>query len=177
MRERGLGDDFANRLPAVHIEALAAGYFELQRVETKLVKDRGMDVGDVMRIFHSMESEFIGCTMHDPASDSAPREPRAKAVRMVISSISLGTRRTTEFGTPHDEGFVEHTAALEIFQQAGNRFVHLRGQLGMVLNDAGMSVPGSSPSSAMKTLGQTALLVRQAGARQDRAGRRGRVVS
>src|SRR5262245_10111122 len=82
-----------NRLAVVEFEPLAAGDFEPAWVETHQVQDRGVYIGDVMPILDSMEANFVGGPVDNPALDAPAGQPGTKALRMVIAAVALGARR------------------------------------------------------------------------------------
>src|SRR4051794_11850235 len=50
------GDDLADRPAVVDLQPLLAGDLKPARVQPELVQDRGVDVGDVVAIFHRVEA-------------------------------------------------------------------------------------------------------------------------
>ena len=60
-------DDFFDGFAVVYFEAFASGDFEFARIEAELMKDSGMDVGDVVAVFRGVESDFIGGAMDNAA--------------------------------------------------------------------------------------------------------------
>ena len=117
-----------DRLAVVDLEPLAAGNLELVRVETKLVQDGRVDVGDVVPIFDGVETDLVGRTVHDAPLDAPAGEPGAEALWVVIAAVGLCARRSAELGPPDDDRLVEQPTLFEVFQQAGDRQVDLRAR-------------------------------------------------
>src|SRR5213078_1635515 len=70
------------------------------------------------------------------------RKPHRKAVRVVIAAVrALGHRGAPELAAPHDERVLQKSAALEIGEQPGNRFVALEAELAVVAFEVGVRVP------------------------------------
>ena len=105
----------------VHVEAFAAGDFQLVRVEAELVQDGRVDVGDVMPVLDGVEAEFVGRAVGDAAFDAAAGQPGAEALGMVIAAGAFGAGRAAEFGAADDERLVQQSALLEVLEQAGDR--------------------------------------------------------
>ncbi len=78
-------------------------------VEPQLVKNRGMNVGDIMAIFDGMKTDLVSRPMDHSAANSASGHPYRESKNMMIPSIgSLRTRRASEFRSKDDERFFEH---------------------------------------------------------------------
>ena len=98
-------------------------------MEAELVQQGGMDVCDIVGIFHGMEPEFIGGAMDLAALDSSPSHPDGKSEWVMVSTIGiLGSRGASEFGGENDERFIQQPPAFQILNQAGNWLVDLSGQ-------------------------------------------------
>ena len=98
------------------------------------MQDRGVHVGDVMWMLDSVKAEFIGAAVDGAAFRAPTGHPDAKAIGMMVSPIAaLRTGRAAELGGEDDECVVEHAALFQIFEKAGNRFVHLLREHGVVL--------------------------------------------
>src|SRR5262245_58169371 len=74
-RATQLCDNIANHVAVFHIQALATGNFKAVRIETKLMEHGRVDVGDVMAILNSGETEFVSRAMYNAALDSAASHP------------------------------------------------------------------------------------------------------
>src|SRR4051794_21188475 len=90
---RASPNDLLNRLPVIHCQPLTARDLQPVRVEAELAEDGGVDIGDVMAVLHRVEAELIGGAVRHAAFDAASREPRRKALRVVIAAVALGARR------------------------------------------------------------------------------------
>ena len=82
----GSGTDPFDDVPLIDVEALAAGDNELAAVEAEAVQDRGVDVGDVVRMFDGVEAEFVGRAMDGARLDPRASEPDCEAVRVVVAA-------------------------------------------------------------------------------------------
>src|SRR6266568_864851 len=116
-------------------------------VQSQLMKHRGVDVGDVAAVFDSMEADFVGSAVNDAPFDAAAGQPGAKALRMVVAPVPLGTRRAAELRAPDHNGFVQHASLFQVFEQAGDGFIYLTTQAAVVLFDAGVSIPGAASTA------------------------------
>ena len=84
-----LRDDFFNEPAEIHVEPFAAGDFQTTRVQSELVQDGRVDVGDIVPIFDRVKSELVGRAMRHSSLDSAAGQPGAKCLRMMIAPGSL----------------------------------------------------------------------------------------
>src|SRR5712672_3276313 len=108
---RCLAENLTYRLAVVNLDALAAGDVEALGIEPELVKDRGMNVGDIVAVFYGMEANLVGGAVDDSGLDAAAGHPHGEAERMMIAAVGvLRAGRAAEFGGPDDDGFVEQTA-------------------------------------------------------------------
>src|SRR5205809_854435 len=108
------GDDRADRLAIVDLEAFAAGDLEPAGVEAELVEDRGVDVGDVVPVLDGVEAQFVGRAVDDAPLDAAAGQPGTIALRVVVAAVRLGAGRAAELGAPDDDRLLEHPALLEV---------------------------------------------------------------
>ena len=60
-----LRNDLVDRFAMVDVKTFPTGNFELARIEAQLLKDCGMDVGDIMAIFDRVKANFIGRPMNN----------------------------------------------------------------------------------------------------------------
>ena len=115
------GDDFFDRRAKIDFQPLLAGHFEPARIESQLVQHGGVDVGDVVPVFHGMETQFIGRAMYYAALDAAAGHPGSEPERMVIPPSlqtgvigpNLDTGRSSKFGGPDDNGVLQHAPLLQ----------------------------------------------------------------
>ena len=56
-------------------QPFAAGDLQPVRIEPQQLEDRGVDIGDVMPVFHGVESQFVGCAMGNSAAHSSACHP------------------------------------------------------------------------------------------------------
>ena len=75
-------------MPKITLQTLAARNFQLMRIKAEQVQDRGMHVGDVMRMLDGMEAEFICSAVDGAAFDAAAGHPDTEAIRMMIAAIA-----------------------------------------------------------------------------------------
>ena len=114
-------------LPKSISSRLRPGNLEPVRIETELVQDRGVDVGDVVPVLDRVEAKLVGGAVDDAALDAAAGHPDGEAVGVMIAAVgALGTRCAAELGGPDDDRVVEQAALFQIVQQAGDWLVDLR---------------------------------------------------
>ena len=87
----------------MHVDTLSPWHIQLVWVEAHLVQDRGMHVGDVVRIFHCVEPEFVRCSMCDATFDTATCHPAQETLRVMVAARSLSTGCTAKLGTKHNK--------------------------------------------------------------------------
>ena len=68
---RLLRQDSPYRRPKILVQPLAAGDFHVAVVEAEEVEGGGVDVGNVVPVFHGVEAELVGCAMDDATFDAA----------------------------------------------------------------------------------------------------------
>ena len=115
-REPKLRDDFLDGPAVVDVETLAAGDVQLGGVETELVENGGVDVGNVMWVFNGVKAQFIGCAMNYTGLYAAPGKPAGEALRMMVATRALGTGRAAELSAEHHQCILQHSALLEILK-------------------------------------------------------------
>ncbi len=97
-KTNGSGDDFADRLAQIDLEPFLSGDFESFGVETELVQDGGVDVGDVVAILGGVEAEPSVAHMDDapliPPPAIQTENPNGWWSRPSATSGSLGYGRT-----------------------------------------------------------------------------------
>src|SRR5437870_2488501 len=95
------------------------------RIEAELVHERGVDIGDVMTVFDSVETEIVGGAVDDAALDAAAGEPDGEAVNVMVASVAaLLPRCAAELGAEDNDGVLEHAAAFQIDQESRRRLVY-----------------------------------------------------
>ncbi len=58
------------------------------RIEAEQVEDRGVNIGDVMRMLDGVKAEFVGAAMDGAALGAATGHPDTETIRMMIASIA-----------------------------------------------------------------------------------------
>ena len=53
-------------------------------VQPQLLQNRGMKVAIVMGVFDGLIPEFVGRAVHRPTLNTAPGQPRRKALRIMV---------------------------------------------------------------------------------------------
>ena len=130
----------------IDFQALAAGHLEPSRVETELVQDRGVQVGDVVPMFDGVEAELVGRAVDDAALDAAAGEPGGEAVGVVVAAVRLlRSGRSAELGAPDDERLVQQAALFQIRQQSGDRLVDLGAEFRVTCLERRVGVPAPAP--------------------------------
>ena len=61
-------------------------------VETELMQNGGVDVGDVMPIFHGVKPDLVGRSVNDAPLDAPAGQPGAEALRVVVAAVGLRAR-------------------------------------------------------------------------------------
>src|SRR5262245_10309788 len=96
-----------------------------------------------------MEAQLVGGAVRDAAFNAAAGHPHRKTVRMMVTAISpLSTWRAAELGPPHDQGFIEQAAPLQILEQSGNRLIDLVTQERISPPQIAVGVPGAGAAIA-----------------------------
>jgi len=108
----------------VDVQAFASRYFQMAGIETQLLQDRGVDVGDIVPVLYGVETDFIRHSMDDAPFDSTAGHPDGKTVDVVIASIgTLRSWRLAEFAGKQHNGRIQQATLLQVLQQAGDRLV------------------------------------------------------
>jgi hypothetical protein len=80
-------------------------------VEAQLIKNSGMDIGYIMRVFDGVVANFISSSMNCASLDASSCHPDAKPIRMMVSPIgSLGSRGSPEFSGEDHDGILKESA-------------------------------------------------------------------
>src|SRR5688572_25772499 len=80
-----LCQDLRHHVPVVDLQPLAAGHREFPRVESELVEDRGVQVGNVVAVLDGVEADLVGRAVGEPALDAAAGHEYREAERVVIA--------------------------------------------------------------------------------------------
>jgi hypothetical protein len=98
------------------------------------MKDRSVNIGDVVAVLDRMEADLVGAAMNDAGFEATARHPCGKAERVVIAAVGvLGSRRSPELSCEDNDGFVQEAALFQIAKQAGDRLIDFRRKLAVVL--------------------------------------------
>ena len=110
-----LGNDLGDGRSVIDFKPFATGDFESAGIESELVEDCRMDIGDIVTFFGRVETDFIGSSMNNTASDSATCEPDGETEDVVISPIgALGTGSPSKLACKDDESFLKKSSAFEV---------------------------------------------------------------
>ena len=151
-----LGDDVVDRSAVIDCQSLAAWDFKLPGIEAQLLEDCGVNVGDVVAIFHRVKSEFVCGAVHIATLDAAASHPHRKSKRMVVATIrALRTRRPAKLCCEDDDRLVQQAAAVEIFQERTDRLINREGEFCMVGLESRVGIPCAGPATAMLNLNKT----------------------
>ena len=103
-------------------------------------------------ILDRFESKFVGRPVDLSALDAAPGQPSRESIVVVVSTVDLplirtglgklNDRRSAEFATAENERFVQQPSLIEILQQRSYSLITLIRQIGVVLFQIVVVVPG-----------------------------------
>ena len=88
-----------------------------------------MQIMHVDRVFCYVITELVGSSVSDARFYACAREKDGKTPRMVIPAIvgfrqrSLSVNSAAEFPSPHDQGILQQTTLLKIFNQCSSGLV------------------------------------------------------
>ena len=95
-------------------------------VDTQQVEHGGVEVVDVDLVLYGEEAIVVGGAVLDPGFHAAAGEDGGESVGVMVAAVgALGNRGSTEFAADDDEGVLEQSARLEVFDEGSNRLVHL----------------------------------------------------
>lgn len=110
-------DDIVDRLAKVDVQTLVTGNLKASRIQPELMEDGRVDVGNVVPILNSMESQFVGRPVYGATLDATAGQPNRKSIRVMIAPIGiLRPWRAAKFGGPNNQRFIEHPPPLQILQ-------------------------------------------------------------
>ena len=58
-------NDLPNRLPVIDVQPLPSRNFQLPGIESQLLQNGGVDVGDGVAVFDGVEADLVGCSVGD----------------------------------------------------------------------------------------------------------------
>lgn len=103
-------------------------------VDTKLVEDGGLEVGDVDGVFGDVVADVVGGSVGS-GLDAAASHPHGEGVGVMVSAVValfefgadvvLHHGCAAKFATPDDEGAVEESTLFEIGNEASDGLVNL----------------------------------------------------
>src|SRR5439155_21866502 len=116
------------------------------------VKDRGLQVADVLGALDCAIAHLIGGSVNDAPFDPASRQPGREAFGiMVATSRVLRPGRPAEFARPDDQRLVEQPALFQVGDQARDRSVGLPAK-GRVAGDIVVGIPRAVAAPRMTNL-------------------------
>ena len=93
-------------------------------VDAHLMQDRGVQVVDIDLVAHDRFADVVGLAVDDATFDAAAGQPDRKAIAvMAASELTFFRRRTSKFGGPHDQRFVQHAALFQVSDQGRQRLI------------------------------------------------------
>src|SRR5436190_8701560 len=92
----GLSDNLPNRFAVINLETLSPRDLQTIRVQPHQLKYGRVNIGDVVTILDRVKAEFVCSTMRHAPFDAAAREPRGKALGMVVAACALRAGGATE---------------------------------------------------------------------------------
>ena len=138
-------DDLLDHLPFDESQPLVppeVRVCELVLVEPQLMKDRRVNVAEMVATFDRVQTDCVGGADDRAPLDAAAGHPHGEAQVVVVAALTrFGLGRPAELAAPDDEGRIEQAPALQIGEQGGNRPVGLGGFAEVILFDVVVHVP------------------------------------
>src|SRR5207244_1045171 len=104
-------------------------------------------------ILDGVEADLVGGAVDDPALEAATGEPDREAVDVMVAPVrSLRAGGAAELRGEDDDRLLQQAAALQVAEQAGDRFVHLTAVLRVVGLQATVGVPDAGAAGAVLDL-------------------------
>ena len=112
-------------------------------VEAHEVKNGRIEVVNAGGVFFGFGAEVVTGAVAMAFFDAGPGEEAGKGVGVVVAAgaVALEEGHSTEFGSPDDQGVVEHTALFEIGDKGSGGLVHDLSLPGVGVFDVGVAVP------------------------------------
>lgn len=108
---------------------------ELMVIHAKEVQESGVQVVHMNLVFSGIETEIIRTAVDCAGLNAATRHPNGVPMRVMIPTDLIGLEGTlhhrspTKLPAPKDQGFVEKTALLKIFDEGDGRLIGLGATL------------------------------------------------
>ena len=68
---RHSGDNLVNRPTKIPLQPLPPRHHQLPRIQSHLLQQRGMDIGDVVAVFYGVKPQLVGGAMGDTATNAS----------------------------------------------------------------------------------------------------------
>ena len=161
------GQDFADHLAVIDLQALAARYFQSMAVEPHLTQDGGVDIGHIVPVLLGMEADGVGGAMHHSGFQTPTSHHHREPENMMVPPrATLAPRRAAKFRSQDHQGSFKHATPFEIGDQSGEWLVDLLAVAGMVAFQVAMSIPRARPAAAMLNLDKANTALNQPAAGQ-----------
>ena len=128
---------------------------QLRVIEAQQSQNRGVQIMHMNRFVFGLETKFVGRAINRAALDAAARHPHREAVMIVVAPVLLARigsgrwqfddRRAAKFAAPDNQGFLQHSALLQILNQSRNRLIAFLRQIAMADFDVIVIVPTAAP--------------------------------
>src|SRR5262245_43488991 len=114
-------------------------------IQTQQMEQRRLQIRNAHPILYRFVAEIVGSPVNQAALESSAGKPETEGIAIVVASAGvLSGWQSSEFTGPHDNRAVEQAAALEVFDQRDTGLVALGADLGHLLLDLFMMIPGLS---------------------------------
>src|SRR5262249_29443658 len=119
-----LAQKLFDRAAEVDFQPFLSGHFQAPRIESQLMQNRRMDVGDVMTIMYAVEAQLVGRAVNYATLDPASGHPGGESEGVVIApsfrggviGTNLHSGRPPKLRGPDDQRVVQHAPLLEVLQ-------------------------------------------------------------
>ena len=148
------GDEVADDLAVDVGEAVVAAGVAVGEglvVEAEEGHHGSVEVVDVDGFIDGFEAEVVGGAVGCSGFDAAAGEPHGEAVVVVVAAVDFAGIGTglgefddwgaAEFAAPDDEGFVEHAALFEVFEESADGLVGFGGEAAVIDFEVVVIVP------------------------------------
>ena len=117
---------------------------ELLVVEAEKMESGGMEFVAVDDIFYGFEAHIVGSSVGGAAFDTSSGHPGCEGTSIVVATfggIALSGRLAAKFGSADDEGFVEHPAAFQVFEESRGSGVENGTPVAVIAGKVFVAVP------------------------------------